>query len=131
MPCRPWQQIAAAPLPEVNIIKRLSLQRWRHNKQAERAAKTRDRYQQAPQRIRKTARWCYGFGVLAVLGGVFNNAGTPTFGGEAYTEIVARLAQVYGAVAWLAAVVLFATGVLLKALADILDEMRRDERPDR
>ena len=65
--------------------------------------------------------------MLAILGGAFNNAGTPTFGGEAYTEIVERLAQVYGAVAWLAAVVLFATGALLHALADMLDEMRRDK----
>ena len=109
-------------------MKRLSLpQRLNGIRRADKTAKPSDRYHQAPQRIRKTARWCYGFGVLAIVGGAFNNVGTPTFGGEAYTEIVARLAQVYGAVAWLAAVVLFAAGALLHALADILDEMRRDK----
>ena len=113
-------------------MKRLSLpQRLNSLRRADKTTKTQNRYQQAPQRIRKTARWCYGFGVLAILGGTLNNVGTPTFGGEAYTEIVERLAQVYGAVAWLAAVVLFAAGALLKALADILDEMRRDKRPVR
>ena len=39
--------------------------------------------------------------------------------------MVERLASIRGAIAWLAAAVLFAVGALLRALADILDEFRR------
>ena len=114
-------------------MKRLSLpQRWQQPPASgTRQPKPRTATSRPRNASAKQSRWCYGFGVLAILGGVFNNVGTPIFGGEAYTEIVARLAQVYGAVAWLAAVVLLAAGALLHALADILDEMRRDERPVR
>ena len=75
------------------------------------AGETRDRwhaaqqrYVQAPsKRIRTTAGWCYILAVLAFLGGfVFP----------------------LGAIAWLAAVVWFASGAILKALADIRNELR-------
>lgn len=89
------------------------------------AAKKEHKRLNAPGRIRGAANTCFVFGVLAILGGVFGSTGTPKFGGEAYTEIVARLAAVSGAVAWLAAVVLFTSGALLKALADVLDELMR------
>ena len=101
-------------------------QRERHQKRvAKDTAKENHKRLNAPRRIRGAATTCFVFGVLAVLGGGFGSIGTPEFGGEAYTEIVARLAVVSGAVAWLAAVVLFTGGALLKALADVLDELRR------
>ena len=101
-------------------------QRDRHKQRAEKHAAEQERkHREAPGRIRAAAKGCFVFGVLAVLGGVFSSVGTPTFGGEAYTEIVQRLATLSGAVAWLAAVALFVAGALLRALADILDELRR------
>lgn len=101
-------------------------QRDRHQQRVKKhAAKEERKRREAPQRIRGAAGTCFFFGVLAILGGVFGSVGTPEFGGEAYTEIVARLAVVSGAVAWLAAVVLFTGGALLKAVADVLDELRR------
>ena len=103
-------------------MSRTSRMQRQHDKQA---AKTQDNYRQAPDRIRTAAGYCYTFATLAILAGTFNNVGVPTFGGEAYTEIVSRLAQISGAVALLAAVVLFAAGALLKAAADILVELRR------
>ena len=101
-------------------------QRERHQKRvAKHAARAEGKRRDAPRRIRGAATTCFVFGVLAILGGGFGSIGTPEFGGEAYTEIVARLAVVSGAVAWLAAVVLFTGGALLKAVADVLDELRR------
>ena len=94
-------------------------------KQAKRAAEEEIRRIDAPSRIRTAASRCFVFGVLAILGGLFANANTPKFGGDAYTEIVKQTAEVSAAVVWLAAVVLFVGGALLKALADILDEIRR------
>ena len=101
-------------------------QRDRHQQRVEKHADKEERKRrEAPQRIRSTATGCFAFGVLAILGGIFSAVGTPTFGGEAYTEIVQRLATLSGAVAWLAAVVLLVGAALLRALADILDEQRR------
>ena len=91
---------------------------------AKRAAEKERKRLQAPRRIRKGASACLVFGFLALLGGLASSAGTPTFQGDAYTEIVEQLAAVSGAVAWLAAVLLFTVSALLKALADILDELR-------
>jgi len=98
----------------------------RHRKRvARRAAKEDFKRRDAPRRIRGAATACFVFGVLAVLGGVFGSIGTLECGGEAYTLIVARLAVVSGAVAWLAAVVLFTGGALLKVVADVFDQLRR------
>ena len=66
------------------------------------------------------AKACIVWGVLAVLGGFFSRIETPQFGGDAYTEMVVQLASIIGSVAWLAAVVLFTSSALLKALADLL-----------
>ena len=105
--------------------------RERHQERvAKDTAKKEHKRLNAPKRIRGAATTCLIFGVLAVLGGGLSSTGTPEFGGEAYTEIVARLAVVSGAVAWLAAVVLFTSGALLKALADVLDELIRPATRD-
>ena len=101
-------------------------QRDRHQQRARKHAADKERKRrEAPERIRRAAARCFVFGVLAILGGLFSAWGTPEFGGDAYTEMVAQLATISGAVAWLAAVVLFVAGALLKAQADILDELRR------
>ena len=101
-------------------------QRDRHQKRVEKdAAKEEHQRRSAPERIRGAARGCFIFGVLAVFGGIFESLDTPSFGGDAYTEIVAQLGGISGAVAWLAAVLLFTVCALLRALADILDELRR------
>lgn len=106
--------------------RRAQRQREKHQKRvAKRAAMEAQKLRDAPGRVRSSAHCCFFFGVLAILGGVLSAFGTPEFGGEAYTEIVARLAFVSGGIAWLAAVVLFVGGALLKALADTLDELRR------
>ena len=73
-------------------------QRDRHQQRVEKHADKEERKRrEAPQRIRSTATGCFAFGVLAILGGIFSAVGTPTFGGEAYTEIVQRLATLSGA----------------------------------
>ena len=103
-------------------------QRQRERKEkrvAKHVAKEDYKRHNAPKRIRGAATTCFVFGALAILGGVFSASETPEFGGDAYTEMVAQLATISGAVAWLAAVVLFTGGALLKALADIVDELRR------
>ena len=98
-------------------------QRWRQWSKAWRAAGTNN----AAVRIRRAARWCIIWGALAVAGGLLRTAASPEFGGDAYTEMVERLAAVSGGIAWLAAVVLFVAGALLRALADILDEQKRSD----
>lgn len=90
-----------------------------------RAANEAHKRHNAPNRIRRAAKACIVFGVLAGLGGFFSQTATPEFGGDAYTEMVAQLASISGSVAWLAAVVLFTSAALLKALADLLDALRR------
>ena len=100
-------------------------QRTRHTQRvAKHEAKADYKRHNAPKRIRGAATTCFIFGVLAILGGLFDASGTPKFGGDAYTEMVAQLATISRAVGWLAAVVLFTGGALLKALADVLDELR-------
>ena len=99
-------------------------QRDRHQKRVEKHAAKEER-RGAPERIRGAARACFIFGVLAVFGGFAESLDTPSFGADAYTEIVAQLGGISGAVAWLAAVLLFTVCALLRALADILDELRR------
>ena len=89
------------------------------------AAQEERKRRKAPERIPRAAARCFLFGVLAILGGLFGAWETPEFGGDAYTEMVAQLATISGAVAWLAAAVLFVAGALLKSQADILDELRR------
>ena len=84
----------------------------------------------APNRIRRAAKACIVFGVLAVLGGFLSQTETPQFGGDAYTEMVSQLASINSSVAWLAAVVLFTSAALLKALADLLDALRRQTGGD-
>ena len=91
---------------------------------AKHAAKVDCKRYDAPRRIRGAATTCFVFGVLAILGGLFGDRETLRFGGDAYTEMVAQLSTISRAVAWLAAVVLFTGGALLKALADLLDELR-------
>ena len=101
-------------------------QRDRHQKRVKKhAAKEEHKRSSAPERIRGAARGCFVFGVLAVFGGIFESLDTPSFGGDAYTEIVAQLGGISGAVTGLAAVLLFTVCALLRALADILDELRR------
>ena len=97
----------------------------RHEKRvARQRAKAVGRQRYAPGRIRTAAGWCFIFGILSVLGGCASYWDTPEFGGDAYTEMVTRLAFINGSVAWLAAVALIVAGALLKALADILEELR-------
>ena len=62
-------------------------------------------------------------GSVAWLAAVVLFALAAKFGGDAYTEMVDQLASINGSVAWLAAVVLFVSAALLKALADMLDEL--------
>ena len=89
-------------------------------------AKAEHLRQTAPARIRKAARACEIWGILAIIGGVLpGSLDAPKFGGDAYTEIVAQLADVRGAISWIAAMILFVVAALLKALADILSEQRR------
>ena len=89
-------------------------------------AKAEHLQQTAPARIRKAATACEIWGILAMIGGILPGAlDAPKFGGEAYTEIVAQLADVRGAISWIAAMILFVVAALLKALADILIEQRR------
>ena len=101
----------------------------RLDRAAKRTAKRADKEfyerQDAPSRIRGAAKACIVWGVLAVLGGFFSQIGAPEFGGDAYTEMVDQLASINGSVAWLSAVVLFTSAALLKALADLLDALRR------
>ena len=96
-----------------------------HNQRPKQAAKARARRQQAPAHIRKAADRCVAFGAISALAGLTNVADTPTFTGDAYTEIVQRLAGVFSAVAWLAAAVLFVAAALLRALADIHDTLNQ------
>lgn len=100
--------------------------RERHQKRVAKRDKKEDyKRRNASRRIRGAATTCFVFGALAILGGCARTWDTPEFGGDAYTEIVEQTAGVSAGVAWLAAVVLFAGGALLKALADVLDELRR------
>lgn len=78
----------------------------------------------APNRIRSAAGTCKVFGWIAVAGGIGLAVDSPAFGGDAYTEIVSQLATGNGGIAWLAAVLLFVASALLRALGDILSEMR-------
>ena len=94
-------------------------------RRAKRVAKEENQCSNAPRRIRGAARACFVFGFLAIFGGASINSDTPVFGDDAYTEIVRQTAEVGAGIAWLAAVVLFVGGALLKALADVLDELRR------
>ena len=104
----------------------LSGRRRRGDKRrAKRAAKHEERRAGAPMRIRKAANTCTVFGLLAILAGLFVNSDTPRFGADAYTEIVRQIAEVNAGIAWFAGVVLFVGGAILKALADLLDELRR------
>ena len=75
-------------------------------------------------RIRRAAGACIVFAWLAIVAGVFAAANSPSFGGDAYTAIVDQLATANAGVAWLAAVMLFVAAALLRALADIVTELR-------
>ena len=66
---------------------------------------------------------------MSVLGGCVGAWDSPKFGGDAYTEIVEQLSRVNAASAWIAAAILFAAGGVLKALADILEELRLQAPP--
>lgn len=87
--------------------------------------KRRKPVRQAPERIRTAARWCIVSASASIIVGFVTRWNTPTFKGDAYTEIVERITSVYGAIAWLAAVVLLVSAAVLRALADILDELRQ------
>ena len=82
--------------------------------EAARSAKAKRQRSEAPERIRSAARGCIVFGVLAGLFGAVSSG---------------QLADSDPVVAGVAMVALFIGAALLKALADILEELRHPTAP--
>ena len=82
------------------------------------------RFVRAPDRMRSAARMFMLGGAAAVLSGMSTSWNTPEFNADAYTEMVQRLASLNGTVFLVAAVLCFVAAALLKALADLVDQLR-------